>query len=172
MKYAVLSPETHANVPQHRERVFIVGFLDEEKCNRFEFPKPVPLTTSVSDMLDDEVEERYVYSSESSRIYETLAENVAKENVVYQYRRGIVRENKSGVCPTLTANMGTGGHNVPIVLHKGVIRKLTPRECFRLQGNDDIAFPPKLSNTHLYSQAGNSICVSLVKRIWNEITKL
>ncbi|WP_429997452.1 DNA cytosine methyltransferase, partial [Mycoplasmopsis bovis] len=55
-------------------------------------------------------------------------------NSIYQWRRKYVRENKNGVCPTLTANMGTGGHNVPLILTKKGIRKLTPRECFNFQG--------------------------------------
>ena len=48
--------------------------------------------------------------------------------------RKYIRENKSNLCPTLTANMGTGGHNVPLLLDDNGIRKLTPRECFNLQG--------------------------------------
>ena len=53
----------------------------------------------------------------------------------YQLRRGqYVRKNQSDVCPTLTANMGTGGHNVPLVLTPNGIRKLTPEETFKLQG--------------------------------------
>ena len=45
-----------------------------------------------------------------------------------------VRKNMSNVCPTLTANMGTGGHNVPLIYTDYGIRKLTPKECFKLQG--------------------------------------
>ena len=57
------------------------------------------------------------------------------KDTVYQWRRHYVRENKSNVFPTLTANMGTGGHNVPLILddHKR-IRKITPKECSRVQG--------------------------------------
>jgi len=52
-----------------------------------------------------------------------------KIDTVYQWRRKYVRENKSNVCPTLTANMGMSGHNVPLILTDKGIRKLTPREC-------------------------------------------
>jgi hypothetical protein len=55
-------------------------------------------------------------------IYEKLKKFVNDENKVYQWRRQYVRENKSGVCPTLTANMGMGGHNVPIIKDKKGIR--------------------------------------------------
>ena len=47
--------------------------------------------------------------------------------------KNLCRENKNGVCPTLTANMGTGGHNVPLIKDDNGIRKLTPRECFNLR---------------------------------------
>ncbi|WP_349393534.1 DNA cytosine methyltransferase, partial [Clostridium perfringens] len=76
------------------------------------------------------------------------------------------------LCPTLTANMGTGGHNVPLVFTKTGIRKLTPRECFNLQGfNDKFILPKDLSNTRLYKQAGNSVTVPVIKRIAQNINK-
>ena len=65
-------------------------------------------------------------------MYLSICEDVGeinKENTIYQWRRVYVRENKSGVSPTLTANMGTGGHNVPLIYTKHGIRKLTPTEC-------------------------------------------
>jgi len=76
-----------------------------------------------------------------------------------------VRKNKSNVCPTLTANLGTGGHNVPLIFTKQGIRKLTPRECFNLQGFPLTFKLPNLANCHLYKQAGNSVVVPLIKRI-------
>jgi DNA (cytosine-5)-methyltransferase 1 len=79
-----------------------------------------------------------------------------------------VRENKSNECPTLTANMGTGGHNVPIVLvnkKNKRYRKLTPDECFRLQGYDNLSLPQNVADGQLYKQAGNSVTVPLVKKL-------
>ena len=94
------------------------------------------------------------------------------DNTIYQWRRVYVRENKSKVCPTLTANMGTGGHNVPLVKTKKGIRKLTPRECFNLQGfPKSYKLPSNLSNTRLYKQAGNSVVVPVIERISYEIAK-
>ena len=82
-----------------------------------------------------------------------------------------MRANKSGVSPTLTANMGTGGHNVPLILtDEGLIRKLTPKETFNLQGFPlSFQLPEKLSNAQLYKQAGNSVVVPVIKRIADEI---
>ena len=95
-----------------------------------------------------------------------LDEKVVSKNTLYQWRRVYVRENKSDMCPTLTANMGTGGHNVPLIRDNYGIRKLTPRECFNFQG-----FPlhkyklPEMANSHLYKQAGNAVTVPLIKRL-------
>ena len=80
-----------------------------------------------------------------------------------------MRKNKSNVCPTLTANLGTGGHNVPLVFTRQGIRKLTPQECFNLQGFPSTFKLPNLANCHLYKQAGNSVIVPLIKRIAENI---
>ena len=95
---------------------------------------------------------------------------------VYQFRRHYVRENKNDNVPTLTANMGTGGHNVPIILQKKDnekrIRKLTPAECFNFQGFPKSYKLPKLSNAELYKQSGNSVTVELIKLIAQNIYKV
>lgn len=94
------------------------------------------------------------------------------ENLIYQWRRKYVRANKSGVVPTLTANMGTGGHNVPLIKTKYGIRKLTPRETFNLQGfPKDYTLPKEMSNGQLYKQAGNSVVVTVIERIAKNIAK-
>ena len=62
--------------------------------------------------------------------------------------------------------MGTGGHNVPLIKCKGGIRKLSPKECFNLQGfPKNFKLPAELSDTRLYKQAGNSVVVPVIKRI-------
>lgn len=92
-------------------------------------------------------------------------------DTIYQWRRKYVRENKSNVCPTLTANMGTGGHNVPLIKTEYGIRKLTPRECFNFQGYPKEFKLPKIANSHLYKQAGNSVVVPVINRIAENILK-
>lgn len=74
--------------------------------------------------------------------------------------------------PTLTANMGEGGHNVPLVLTNHGIRKLTPHECFNAQGfPKDFKLPADMTESRLYKQAGNSVCVSVIVRIATNIEK-
>ena len=92
------------------------------------------------------------------------------QNSIYQWRRQYVRKNKSGVVPTLTANMGEGGHNVPLILSDSGIRKLTPHECFNTQGfPKSFKLPENQANTRLYKQAGNSVCVKVIERIAEKI---
>jgi len=90
---------------------------------------------------------------------------------VYQWRRVYVRKNTAHVVPTLTANQGEGGHNVCIVKTKFGIRKMTPRECFNAQGYPKTYKLPEQSDCHLYKQAGNSVCVPVIKRIAMNIYK-
>ena len=98
---------------------------------------------------------------------------MTSKDTIYQWRRVYVRENKSQVCPTLTANMGTGGHNVPLILDDYGIRKLTPKECFAFQGYPmDQYILPNVSNSKLYMQAGNSVTTTLIERIANQILQV
>ena len=170
IKVQVLNSMEYGNVPQNRERVYIVGFKSKKAFNAFEFPKPIPLTKTIANVLEKNVDEKYYYNNSS--IYKELKKAVKSKNTVYQWRRVYVRENKSGVCPTLTANMGTGGHNVPLIMGEQGIRKLTPRECARLQGfPDSYKLPKDLPDTKLYKQFGNSVTVTVVERVAKQIKK-
>lgn len=163
IKVRVLNSMEYGNVPQNRERIYIVGFKKKEQIDRFEFPKPIELTKTVKDILENSVDKKYYY--EGKPLYDRLKNEVTVEGEVYQWRRQYVRQNKKGVCPTLTANMGTGGHNVPIIFDGKGIRKLTPRECFRIQGFPDSYELPNIADSALYKQAGNSVTVPVISRI-------
>jgi len=123
----------------------------------------------------EDVSEYVDSNSDKYKVYGVIKENIVKhinDNVIYQYRRYYVRENKNNLCPTLTANMGTGGHNVPLVKDSKDIRKLTPKECFIFQGfPQSFKFPKGIANSHLYKQAGNSVTVPVVKRIADQMKK-
>ena len=172
VKYQTLNSMTHGNVPQNRERVFIVGFLNKSASERFEFPKAIPLTKSISDAMENvKVEQKYYYN-ERFDCYTEIKKMVISQHTLYQWRRQYVRENKSNVCPTLTANMGSGGHNVPLVKVKDGIRKLTPRECANFQGFPKSFKLPNVSDSKLYHQFGNSVTVPLIQRIAKNIAKV
>jgi len=170
IKVKVLNSVEYGNVPQNRERVYIVGFKSKKQCDAFEFPEPIKLNKTVADILEKDVDEKYYYTN--SPLYPELNKTIKKPNVVYQWRRIYVRENKSGVCPTLTANMGMGGHNVPLIRDSKGIRKLTPRECARFQGfPDSYKLPKDFPDTKLYKQFGNSVTTTVIERVAKQIHK-
>ncbi|MBQ6486161.1 DNA cytosine methyltransferase [Candidatus Saccharibacteria bacterium] len=176
VKYAVLNAMEYGNVPQNRERIYIVGFKDVEQYKNFEFPHPVELTAKLDDIIDfdTKMDDKYYYTEGKYKgdIYEKLVEAMDDDRSVYQWRRRYVRKNKSGVVPTLTANQGEGGHNVCLIKAKDGIRKMTPHECFNTQGFDkDFKLPPKQAESRLYKQAGNSVCVSVINRIAENIAE-
>lgn len=174
LKYKVLNSMEYGNVPQNRERIYIVAFKDAEKAERFRFPFPVKLERQLQDVLNYETKEddRFYYTDRFLH-YDQIKEEIKNKDSVYQWRRVYVRENKNHVCPTLTANMGTGGHNVPLIFTDFGIRKLTPRECFNLQGYpQEYQLPTDVAMSCLYKQAGNSVSVSVIERIAKEILKV
>ena len=171
IKWKVMNSKNYGDIPQNRERIYIVGFLSKNAFDKFKFPEEIELKKTLKDVIDFDTleEEKYYYRKGVQPFYDKLAEDVSSQESVYQWRRQYVRENKNGVVPTLTANMGTGGHNVPIILTKNGIRKLTPRETFNVQGFPKDFKLPNISNGQLYKQAGNSVVVPLIKRIANRI---
>ncbi|MDU4886822.1 MAG: DNA cytosine methyltransferase [Veillonella dispar] len=173
VRYAVLNAMEYGNIPQNRERIYIVGFKNKKVFEKFTFPEPIPLKKTIHDVIDfiNPVDEKYLYTKGKYKgdIYDKLVVAMDDSNAVYQWRRKYVRKNMSGVVPTLTANQGEGGHNVCLVKTKQGIRKMTPKECFNTQGFPESFVLPNIADGRLYKQAGNSVCVSVVKRIAEQI---
>lgn len=170
VKIKVLNTMEYGDLPQNRERIYIVGFLDRKVYDKFSFPEKIKLTKTIHDCLEEkEVDDKYYYNDKP--LYEVLKDEVKKRDTVYQWRRKYVRENKNKVCPTLTANMGMGGHNVPLVLNGKGIRKLTPRECANFQGFPKNYKLPNIADSHLYKQFGNSVSIPVVQRIAENMRK-
>jgi DNA (cytosine-5)-methyltransferase 1 len=176
----VLNSMTHGGVPQNRERVFIVGFRKDVAPESFKFPEEVSLKRNLEKVLEKgQVDKKYFYDKRYD-CFDEIKKSVVRTDTAYQWRRVYVRENKSGVCPALTANMGSGGHNVPLVKVATGIRKLTPKECAALQGfplsskngGFKFEFPPGMADAHLYHQFGNSVTVPLISRIAEKIAEV
>lgn len=169
VRYAVLNAMEYGNIPQNRERIYIVGFRTKKVFEKFTFPEPIPLKKTIHDVIDfiNPVDEKYLYTKGKYKgdIYDKLVAAMDDSNAVYQWRRKYVRKNMSGVVPTLTANQGEGGHNVCLVKTKQGIRKMTPKECFNTQGFPESFVLPDIADGRLYKQAGNSVCVSVIQRI-------
>jgi DNA (cytosine-5)-methyltransferase 1 len=174
IKTSILDTNKITAIPQHRERIYIIGFRDKEKYDKFNFEFPEQEQGKIIDFLEKDVPEKYYYT-DRFKVYPEVKKNVTKnitENVLYQYRRYYVRENKSNCCPTLTANMGGGGHNVPLLKDNKGIRKLTPRECFNLQGFPRDYKLPNLCDSKLYKLAGNAVSVPVVELIVKKLVSI
>ena len=176
IKCQVLNACEYGDIPQNRERIYIIAFRDKKDYDKFQMPLPIPLDKSIKDVFNFEtkVDDKYYYleGKYKGNIYKLLIEEMDDENTVYQWRRKYVRKNQSNLVPTLTANMGEGGHNVPLIKTKFGIRKLTPIECFYAQGYPKYyKLPTDMSDARLYKQAGNSVVVPVINRIAENIMK-
>ena len=169
--YKVLNTADITGIPQHRERIYIVCIKSQKVFNKFSLEFPKIEKKKITEFLEKDIPKKYYYTDKSST-WDLVKSAVVKKDTIYQYRRVYVRENKSSECPTLTANMGSGGHNVPLVVDSNGIRKLTPRECFNFQGFSSSYKLPELSDSNLYKLAGNAVSVPVVKLIANRIIPL
>jgi DNA (cytosine-5)-methyltransferase 1 len=159
--WQVLNAKEHG-VPQNRERVFLVGIRDDED-NSFRFPKEEHLIKRLKDILEDDVEEKY-YLSDSQyigikRLYQTLKKNKLpnKEVIIDSYNQSIHEES---ICISTRINASSCTH----LWDTKLIRRLTPRECFRLMDFPD-SFTWPVSDSQAYKQAGNSIVVNVLYKI-------
>jgi DNA (cytosine-5)-methyltransferase 1 len=174
IKTSILDTCKITTIPQHRERIYIVGFRDKQKYDMFNFDMIEKEKKQICNFLEDNVDDKYYYD-ERFKVFEQIKKEVNKnisENILYQYRRFYVRENKNNCSPTLTANMGGGGHNVPLLLDNKGIRKLTPRECFNLQGFPRDYKLPNISDSSLYKLAGNAVSVPVVELIIEKLINI
>lgn len=217
--WQILNSKEHG-IPQNRERVFFVCFRDSEDNEKFEgFPEKEELEIFVKDILEDEVDEKYILSenqlkylmnskdiekgfskinpeiagtqtarqyaswrgnfvTKNKRIGQILQSPVNKTNLTYELTgdtpSGISRQgdrifNLNSHAPTLNCTQKEYMFSNPNEL---TIRKLTPKECFRLMGflNDEINLDG-LSNTQKYRLAGNGWEINLVSKIFERILK-
>lgn len=182
--YQVLNAKDYG-IPQNRERVFTVS-IRKDVDKGYVFPEPQELTLRLKDMLEDEVDEKYYINKTwkySTKDKHDVNEIAQIEGINYKAVRSITDVNK--ICRCLDT-MG-GGQREPKILEPvktdtGVavskdneyrIRKLTPRECWRLMGFTDEQFDKAAevcSNTQLYKQAGNSIVVNVLEEIFKNMT--
>ena len=164
----ILDPLALGILPQRRERLFMVAASTAFfKSNKFDFPNPkTKKAPDVREYLDlrKDLDDKYFMDTEN-RYFEQLMQLLAgkPEGCLVQYRKYYARDIKEGICPTLTANMGQGGHNVPFLRIGERIRKLTEYECARLQGFEAISFPENVFPIWRYTQVGNSVAVPIAK---------
>jgi DNA (cytosine-5)-methyltransferase 1 len=150
-------------VPQHRERILVVGFDRNRYGNSIEFefnltpkePKPV-----MSDILEPEVDEKYTLSD---KLWTYLQNYAAKHKAAGNgFGYGIAPID--GISRTISARYYKDGSEILIAQEGKNPRRLTPRECARLQGFPD-TFKIPVSDTQAYKQFGNSVVVPLMEDV-------
>ena len=166
-----LNTRIHTDIPQNRERVFIAALsTDVFRGGSFLFPGPEPKSRAIREFLETSKrqDDYYYFDVKNNRFGEMIWRSVQQGSLksVYQLRRSYVREHRTFV-PALTANMGDGGHNVPVIVDRWGLRKLTPGECAAFQGfvGARAAFPKTVSRVQAYKQIGNSVTIPLVRKL-------
>ncbi|WP_276930198.1 DNA (cytosine-5-)-methyltransferase [Faecalibaculum rodentium] len=154
-------------VPQHRERILIVGF-DRERYGsvNFDFNLNIPEHKPViADILETDVDEKYTLSDKLWEYLQNYAEKHRKAGNGFGY--GIA--SPEGVARTLSARYYKDGSEILIEQPGKNPRRLTPRECARLQGFPD-SFSIPVSDTQAYRQFGNSVVVPLIGAVASLMT--
>ena len=196
--YQVLNAKDYG-IPQNRERVYTISIRKDIDNESFKFPNKEELKLRLKDILEDEVDEKYYL--DNAKIEKIINSNFMQERKRIQYKEysdtilardwkdpkcvrigGIFDTEKSkhqagsiydkeGLSPTL--DIMQGGWRQPSIVNNYRIRKLTPKECWRLMGFSDEDFEKAAniptSNTQLYKMAGNSIVVNVLEKIFENL---
>jgi DNA (cytosine-5)-methyltransferase 1 len=161
-------------IPQSRERWYCVGIRKDLdiSINQFEFPAKSKKTPNLLDFLENKVDHKYEISDKSiSNVNYFIKQKnikVNEETLAYEIRPSRCQFKLDGIAPTLTAKMGTGGNNVPVLVDK--MRKLTERECLNLMG-----YPKSYKfnkGYQTYKQAGNSVVIPVINLLAKELIRV
>lgn len=166
--YRVMDGQTY--VPQHRERIMIVGFDMKvfKGKEQFEFPEQHPATRTVKEILDPNIDDKYTLSDKLWNYLQNYAEKHKAKGNGFGY--GLVDLN--GITRTLSARYYKDGSEILIPQSDGKNpRRLSPRECARLMGYPDEYIINAVSDVQAYRQCGNSVVVPLITAISKQILK-
>lgn len=156
--------------PQIRNRTYIVCFKNPSVADAFSFPEKAPLKLRTWDIIDrtKPVEDKWYIDPKSDR-YKEIAPAIKDERLIYRLSDMGILAGRNGIVFTLMAGMGNWPDREPMIKDVRDIRRITPYECFMLQGfpkDFDLSKTPEKS---AYRQAGNSVCVPVIKQIADHI---
>lgn len=165
---------TDYGIPQTRNRTFMVSILGDYN---YTFPQPIPLKLKLKDMLEDNVDEKYYLSPK-------MVQYIFSENDKYKVNKNSLKIDREVACSKTTREgntradtsdyITTSNAGGGVVKNNLRIRKLTPKECFRLMGVKDEDYEriaKNQSNSSLYHLAGDSIVVNVLMAIFKELLK-
>lgn len=168
LHYQVMDGQTY--VPQHRERIMIVGF-DKERYHgeeEFAFPEQHEATRSIKEILDPNIDPKYTLSDKLWQYLQNYAEKHRAKGNGFGF--GLVDLN--GIARTLSARYYKDGSEILIPQGEGKNpRRLSPRECARLMGYPDEYRIDRVSDVQAYRQCGNSVVVPLITAVSEQILK-
>ena len=168
--YKVMNAKEYGNIPQQRNRIYIVAFKFKKDLNKFTFPDEIPLTQTAFDLFDKD-KKNAKYYMDGHRMWNRMMEYLTDRNRVYRFTDWGLSRGMEGICPTLLAAMGSRFERIPFFYDNYSVRLMTPRECARLQGFPEEYRLPEENEKQVYKQIGNSVCVPVVDRIVKQILK-
>ena len=168
------------DIPQDRERIFLIA-ASRTHFPRNPFTPPVPGPPASRKSLGDIVDRSSKASEDAylppenqyAKMIASVMRDADSDQNIFQLRRSYVREKRNGLCPTLTANMGTGGHNVPFIRDQWGIRRLSVNEIAQLQGFDiSEEMFPNIPQKDQYRLLGNAVCPKLAYVVGSACAKI
>lgn len=153
-------------VPQHRNRVMIIGFKNQNA--NFNFPAPYNYRVNVGSILEERVDKKYTISDKLWEGHQRRKRNNKLNGKGFGYN---LYTDESEHTVTLSARYYKDGSEILISQGNQNPRKLTPRECARLQGFPDDFILPNISDCHLYKQLGNSVPTKMIGEVANNVIK-
>ena len=168
--WQVMNAKEYGDLPQQRNRIYIVAFKYKKNLNKFRFPEPIPLTRTAFDLYDKE-KQADKYYMDGHRMWDRMMEYMTDRKRVYRFTDWGLSRGMEGICPTLLAAMGSRFERIPFFYDDYSVRLMTPRECARLQGFPEDYILPEQHEKQVYKQIGNSVCVPIINRIAENIVK-
>lgn len=164
-------------IPQNRERLFVVGFRKDLDIKNFEFPQKQKLTKTVFDFLDKSVDSKYFLGKKGFEFVTTHPSRAQVSEPIMRTQKANQQFNWNGDFIFVPLREVEDDNEIMKRAYvsewrgeKGVIRKITPRECLRLMGFTD-DFKIVMNDTNMYRQTGNSIVVNVLIELVNAIEK-
>ena len=168
--YQVMNAKEYGNLPQQRNRIYIVAFRFKKNLNKFKYPDKIELTRTAFDLYDKNKQDDKYYM-DGHRMWNRMMEYMTEKNRVYRFTDWGLSRGREGICPTLLAAMGSRFERIPFFYDNYSVRLMTPRECARMQGFPEEYILPDINEKQVYKQLGNTVAVPVVYRIAQNIVK-